>query len=194
MTQPPISTEAPAPDAPAPIEATTEARLLFDAAAIAGRVEALAHEIVATMPPDLTVVGMLKGSFLFTADLVRALGRLGALPRVEFMRVSSYGSGKQSSGIVQCIGPLPGGVAGRHVLLVDDIIDSGRSLTRARDLLQAEGTAAIRSCVLLDKPSRREVPIAADHVGFTIPDLFVVGYGIDYAEGFRYLPWIGVVD
>jgi len=171
-----------------------EVAVLFDEAAIAGRVDQLAAAVAAGLPERFTVVGLLKGSFVFVADLVRALHRAGCAPRIEFMRVSSYGSGTKSSGIVSLMGDAPPGVRGEPVLLVDDIQDTGRTLAFTRDLLLERGAQRVWTCTLLDKPSRREVEGGeVDFVGFTIPDVFVVGYGIDYAERYRYLPFIGSV-
>jgi hypoxanthine phosphoribosyltransferase len=168
--------------------------VLFDEAAVASRVEELATAIAEVMPPRFTVVGLLKGSFVFMADLVRALHRSGCAPRIEFMRVSSYGRATRSSGIVSLMGDAPPGVAGEPVLLVDDIQDTGRTLAFTRDLLLERGATRVWTCTLLDKPSRREVAgDEVDFIGFIIPDVFVVGYGIDYAERYRYLPFIGKV-
>jgi hypoxanthine phosphoribosyltransferase len=167
---------------------------LFDETAIARRVAELAGEIAEALPRDILLVGLLKGSFVFLADLVRALDRAGQTPRVEFVRLSSYGHRRESSGDIRLIGEAPPDIAGRTLLLVDDIADTGRSLVFARDLLMNEGAARIWTCALLDKPSRREVPFTADFVGFTVDDVFVVGYGIDDAEDYRYLPYIGAVD
>jgi hypoxanthine phosphoribosyltransferase len=169
-------------------------RILFSAATIAARVEALAAEIARTIPSDFVVVGLLKGAALFLADLVRALHRAGAEPEIEFMRLGSYGLGKQSSGTVRLVGPVPSGLAGRRVLLVDDIVDTGRSLAAAAALLRRHGAATLWTCVLLDKPARREIEVAIDFVGFSVGDLFVAGYGTDYAEKYRHLPYIGVVE
>lgn len=167
---------------------------LFAAETIARRVEELAAAIAATLPPELTLVGLLKGAFVFTADLVRALDRAGMRPRVEFLQVSSYGLGTESSGTVKVIGEMPGSIGGRDVLLVDDIQDTGRTLAWTRALLLEHGAARVWTCALLDKPSRRVVESRLDFVGFEIPDVFVVGYGIDWAERFRHLPWIGRVE
>jgi hypoxanthine phosphoribosyltransferase len=167
---------------------------LFDERRIARRVEALAAEVAKSLPRELTLVVVLKGGFVFAADLMRALDRAGLILRVEFMRLSSYGHARESSGTVQPIGPMPDDVAGRDVLVVDDIVDTGRSLVAARSLLRARGAAAIWTCVLLDKPSRREVEMDPDFVGFTIDDVFVVGYGIDFADEHRQLPYIGTID
>ncbi|MCP4328638.1 MAG: hypoxanthine phosphoribosyltransferase [Alphaproteobacteria bacterium] len=167
---------------------------LFDEAKIAERVDALAHEVAAALPGDFVVVGLLKGSFMFLADLARALHRAGASPRIEFMRLSSYGMAKESAGEVHLLGDIPTELAGRNVLLVDDIVDTGRSIAYARALMEQRDVTRVWTCALLDKPSRREVEVAADFVGFEIDDLFVAGYGIDYAEKYRYLPFIGVVE
>jgi hypoxanthine phosphoribosyltransferase len=167
--------------------------VLFDEAAIAERVDELAREIAARLPGNFMVIGLLKGSFVFVADLVRALHRHGAAPQVEFMRLSSYGLGAMSAGEVHLLGDVPGNVARKVVLLVDDIIDTGHSLTYARVLLEQRGVARIFTCALLDKPSRRKVDVASDFVGFTIADVFVAGYGIDYAERYRELPVIVAV-
>lgn len=174
--------------------ADPEVTILFDQAQVARRVGELARAIADGLPPRFTVVGLLKGSFVFVADLVRALHSAGCEPRVEFMRVSSYGAGTTSSGIVSLMGDAPPGVQGEPVLLVDDIQDTGRTLAFTRGLLLERGAAKVWTCTLLDKPSRREVETGeVDFVGFAIPDVFVVGYGIDYAERFRHLPFIGKV-
>jgi len=169
-----------------------ELHSMISAEKLDARVTALAAEAAAIIPKNAMVVGLLKGAFLFTADMVRALGRLGHTPEIDFMRISSYGKAKTSSGEVLLSGRAPD-VSGRHVLLLDDILDTGRSLAYARDLFLEHGATAVTSCVLLDKPARRAVPIEADLVGFRIEDQFVVGYGIDYAENYRYLPYIGYV-
>jgi hypoxanthine phosphoribosyltransferase len=166
---------------------------LYDEDEISRRVEELAGEIAAVVSGDFAIVALLKGSFVFVADLLRVLGRHGLAPTVEFMRVSSYGAAKESSGEVRLIGEVPEEVAGRPVLVVDDIVDTGRSLAYARDRLAEAGASKVWTCTLLDKPSRREVEFSADFVGFVIEDVFVVGYGIDFAEQHRHLPYIGVV-
>jgi len=167
---------------------------LFDERTIAARVEALAGEIAAAIDDEFVIVGLLKGSFMFVADLSRALHRTGATPRIEFMRLSSYGMAKQSAGEVHLLGDVPTEVAGKNVLLVDDIVDTGRSIAYARALMEQRDAARIWTCALLDKPSRREVEIAVDFVGFEVEDVFVAGYGIDYAEHYRELPYIGICD
>jgi hypoxanthine phosphoribosyltransferase len=164
---------------------------LFDEAAVAARVAELADAVATALPPRFTLVALLKGSFVFAADLVRELSRRGCEPRVEFMRVSSYGSDTRSSGIVSLMGDAPQGVRGEPVLLVDDIHDTGRTLAFTRGFLLERGAARVWTCTLLDKPSRRDVESEVDFTGFTIPDVFVVGYGIDWAERYRHLPFIG---
>jgi hypoxanthine phosphoribosyltransferase len=166
---------------------------LFEEAEIGARVEALAGAIVHAMGSDFVVIGVLKGSFVFLADLVRALARAGATPSVEFMRLASYGQQKESSGEVLLLGDVPRDFGGRAVLLVDDIVDTGLSMDYGRRLLTERNAARVWTCALLDKPSRRKVDVTLDFVGFEIPDVFVVGYGIDYAEQYRYLPYIGKV-
>jgi hypoxanthine phosphoribosyltransferase len=167
---------------------------LFGEDEIRERVEQLAQEIAGTVPGDVVIVGLLKGCFVFLGDLVRALYRVGACPEVEFMRLSSYGLEKTSSGLVHLIGDVPMDVSGRKVLLVDDIVDTGRSVAYARALLKQRDVADLWICALVDKPSRREVDVTLDFIGFTIADVFIAGYGIDYAEQYRSLPYIGAVQ
>ena len=169
-------------------------RVLFSAEEIAARVDALAAEIAGTLPDDLVVVGLLKGAAVFVADLVRALDRARARPEIEFIRLSSYGTAKESSRQVQLLGNVPAGLAGRPVLLIDDIVDTGRSIAYAAALLRQRGIGDLWTCVLLDKPQRREVEVAIDFIGFSIDDVFVAGYGTDYAEKYRHLPYIGVLE
>lgn len=177
-------------------ESAAEARVrkLFDETEIARRVKELAREIARAMPPEPVLVGLLKGSFVFMADLIRALDREGRAPRVEFMRLSSYGHGRESSRDVRLLGEPPADLEGREVLLIDDILDTGHTFATAKAVLARSGAKRVLTCVLVDKPSRREIDIAADLVGFTVADLFVVGYGIDYAERYRHLPYIGTID
>jgi hypoxanthine phosphoribosyltransferase len=158
----------------------------------------LAREIAAAIPTtdagDFLIIGLLKGSFVFVADLARALHRVDRHPQVEFMRLSSYGLEKTSGGEVHLLGDVPTDIAGKNVLLVDDIADTGRSLAYGRALLEQRDIGGLWVCVLLDKPSRREVDVQVDFRGFSIDDVFVAGYGIDYAEQYRHLPSIVVVD
>jgi hypoxanthine phosphoribosyltransferase len=169
-------------------------RVLLSAAEIAARVDTIAGEIAQTLPAEFVIVGLLKGACLFVADLARALDRAGSRPEIEFIRLSSYGSAKESSGAVRLIGDIPAGLAGRPVLLVDDIVDTGRSIAYAATELRRRGVQDLWTCALLDKPQRREVEVAIDFIGFTVDDVFVVGYGTDYAEKYRHLPYIGAVD
>ncbi len=158
------------------------------------RIDAVAIEISKKCPKDILVIGLLKGCFVFAADLIRAMDRVGMTPNIDFIRLSSYGSSKKSSGKVLLSGDIPVNIKGRDILIVDDILDSGRSLSYACDLFKDHGANNVKSCILLDKPARREVDIAADFIGFEIENLFVVGYGIDYDEKYRHLPYIAMVD
>lgn len=171
-----------------------EARPLFTESQIRERVEVLSHDIARRLGDEFVIVSILNGAFLFTADLVRALGRRGCRPRVEFITLKSYGDATKSSGDVRLVGVLPERLDGVAVLLVDDVLDSGRTLMTASSLLSDRGAASVSTCVLLDKPARREVPVTPDFTGFAVDDLFVVGYGIDYAERYRYLPYLGYVE
>ena len=167
---------------------------LLSEEALAARVAEMAEELAPTLPPDTVAVILLKGAFLFAADLIRELARRGVALRIEFLRLSSYGNGMESSGRINIGQEVESDLTGRTVLLIDDILDTGTTLAFARDLLKAKGAARIVSCLLLDKPARRSVPATADLIGFTIPDAFVVGYGIDYAGKYRELPFVGVVE
>ena len=169
-------------------------RILFSEAEIAARVEALAGEIAQTIPGDFVMVGVLKGAAVFVADLARALHRAGAHPEIEFIRLSSYGLAKVSSGEVRLLGDIASDIEGRRVLLIDDIVDTGRSIAFAAALLRQRKIGGLWTCALLDKPQRREVEAPIDFVGFRIEDVFVAGYGVDHAEKHRHLPYIGVVE
>lgn len=161
-------------------------------AAVAARVAELAAEINAHFAGTqrLLVVGLLRGSFVFIADLVRQL----TLPvEIDFMEVSSYGDATVSSREVRVLKDLRGAIDGADVLLVEDIIDTGHTLAHVLKLLATRQPGRLEVCALLDKPSRRETPVSARWIGFTIPDAFVVGYGIDYAQHNRNLPYIGAV-
>jgi hypoxanthine phosphoribosyltransferase len=171
----------------------TKLQVIFDAEKIAARNRELAHEIKAANPDRLLVVAVLKGSFVFAADLIRALHEVGLAPEVEFISLSSYRAGKVSSGTVTVLRDVESDVRGRDVLLVDDILESGRTLAYAKDLLAARGASRVLVCVLLEKPAKRAVA-PADFVGFVCPDVFVVGYGMDVGHAFRQLPFIGVVQ
>lgn len=168
-------------------------RTLISEAEIAARVETLAGEIARTIPGNFVMVGLLKGAALFLADLARALDRAGAHPEIEFMRLSSYGVATASSGDVRLLGDIPTDVAGWQVLLIDDIVDTGRSIAFAAALLRQRNIGNLWTCALLDKPERRQINVSIDFAGFRIEDVFVAGYGIDRAEKYRHLRYIGVV-
>ena len=165
---------------------------MISAKSIAARVESLAREISEYFEDTdkLIVVGLLRGSFMFIADLARELD----LPvEIDFMETSSYGSGMESSREVRILKDIRGEIEGRDVLVVEDIVDTGYTLKHVTQILQTRKPKRMKICALLDKPSRREVDITADWIGFEIPDKFVVGYGIDYAQRNRNLDHIGAV-
>jgi hypoxanthine phosphoribosyltransferase len=165
---------------------------MISAKSIAARCEALAEEISEYFndTEQLIVVGLLRGSFVFIADLAREL----SLPcEVDFLETSSYGNNTESSREVRILKDLRGEIEGRDVLVIEDIVDTGHTLHHVKGLLESRKPARLKVCALLDKPSRREVDISADWIGFEIPDEFVVGYGIDYAQRNRNLDHIGKV-
>jgi hypoxanthine phosphoribosyltransferase len=166
---------------------------LFSTEDIAAAQSKLARSIRQELGQELLIMGLLKGSFMFIADLVRALHHRGCTPQVDFMTLSSYGAGKESSGAVRMMSAHSDSLEGKEVLLVDDILESGRTLSFAKQWLLDRGAASVHLCVLLDKPHKRVMPIEAEYVGFTIEDQFVVGYGLDYAGFYRELPFIGVL-
>jgi hypoxanthine phosphoribosyltransferase len=170
-------------------------RVLFDEQVIAARVTELAKEICADLP-DRTplMIGLLTGGFVFLADLVRAAARLGVEPRIDFMAVSHYGLGTEAKGKATIRKDTTFDLRGRSVLVVDDILDSGYTFQSVRDYLAAREPAWFRTCVLLDKPSRRCVDIQADYVGFTVPDVWVIGYGLDAGGEGRALPYVGALE
>lgn len=172
---------------------TVTINTLFDEDTIATRVSALAEEIAVAKPDRLLVVAVLKGSFIFAADLLRALHRAGLTPEVEFMHLSSYGAGTEGSETVNILRDVESDVNGRDILLVDDILESGRTLSFAKERLEKRGARSVKVVALLDKPERRKAAISADYVGFTCPDKFVVGYGMDMGHRWRQLPFIGYV-
>ena len=166
----------------------------ISSAEIAARIEEMARDIRATLGDETMIVPVLTGSFVFAADLIRALARAGADWPLDFITLSSYGKGSESSGAVRIVRDLVIPVEGRDVLLVDDILDTGRTLTAARQMLLQRGARSVRLCALLDKPSRRVVAVEADFVGFSVPNEFLVGYGLDHAGRHRGLSYIGVVE
>src|SRR5437763_75314 len=177
-----------------PIVRGPEIRVLSDPATIAARNAEMAREIAAAGYVDLLVVSILKGSFVFAADLLRAFHWAGISPEVEFLTLSSYRTGTASTGEVRIVRDIESDVAGRDVLLIDDILESGRTLAFARRRMLDRGAHRVGIAVLLEKPGKRAQVLEADHVGFICPDLFVVGYGMDVAHAFRELPFVGVVE
>ncbi|MEZ5844467.1 MAG: hypoxanthine phosphoribosyltransferase [Hyphomicrobiaceae bacterium] len=167
--------------------------VVFSAAEIQHRINALAREVAAAGADDLLVVAILKGSFVFAADLIRAMHASGLAPEVDFLSLASYGREKTSKGSVSIVRDLDLDVAGRNVLIVDDILESGRTLAFARDLVSERGAGRVQTCVLLDKAGKRAVAVDADYRAFECPDVFVVGYGMDLAYRYRELPFVGHV-
>lgn len=172
----------------------TGIKILFDEKIIAERIEQLADNIASKITGDFIIVGLLKGSFIFLADLVRALDKVGLTPQIEFMRLSSYGNNKIGSEKIEISCDSADNISGRQILLLDDIVDTGQSLSYIKNLLQKRGAERILTCVLLNKPSRRIINCVVDFIGFDVENVFVVGYGIDYAEKYRHLPYIGFVE
>ena len=172
-------------------EADETIDVIYAAGEIAKRLDELAGEISARNIPGLLVVPVLKGSFVFAADLIRAMHRTGMAPEVDFLTLSSYKKSKVSSGQVAILRDLDLEVEGRSVLIIDDVLDSGRTLAFAKDLISARGAKQVLTCVLLEKKVPRAVNIAADFRAFECPDTFVVGYGMDVAHRYRELPYVG---
>jgi len=168
-------------------------RPLWSAAQIAERVDALAREVAALSPHDLVIIAILKGSFIFAADLIRALHREGLKPEIDFIFLASYGAGTDSGGEVHILRDVETALAGREVVIVDDILDSGRTLHFAKTLIEGRGARSVRTCVLIDKQVPRAAPIVPDFSGFRCPPVFVVGYGMDLAHRYRELPFIGAM-
>ena len=175
-----------------PVVRDKQIEVLFSASAIARRNLELAKEIASRDYEDLLVISVLKGSFVFAADLIRAMHDAGLSPEVEFIFISSYGAGTVS-GEVRVLRDIDNDVSGRDVLLIDDILESGKTLRYARELMMSRGARSCSIAVLLDKRVRRQTELEADYVGFECPDYFVVGYGMDVAHAFRELPFVGVV-
>jgi hypoxanthine phosphoribosyltransferase len=165
---------------------------MISAKRIAARVEQLGAEISESFAGTdrLVVIGLLRGSFVFIADLIREIN----VPcEVDFLEASSYGNEVNSSREVRILKDLRGNIGGRDVLVVEDIVDTGHTISKVMELLGQRGPRRIECCAMLDKPSRREVPVQATWTGFEIPDKFVVGYGLDFAQNHRNLPFIGTV-
>ena len=167
--------------------------VLFSEAEIASRVMDIARAVAKHDPERLLVVPVLKGSFIFAADLLRAMHGAGLSPEVDFMMLASYRAQTSSSGQVEVLRDIETDVSDRDVLLIDDILESGRTLAFAKDLLAARGARNVLTAVLLDKPGHRAAELDADFTGFECPDKFVVGYGMDMAHAFRELPFVGYV-
>lgn len=165
--------------------------ILFTEEQLKNRVKEIARQITADYAgKEIMFIGILRGSFVFMADLCRGV----ELPcTLDFMSVSSYGSGTTSSGQIQIIKDLSEDITGRHVIVVEDILDSGNTLSYLLNILEHRHPASVRLCALLDKPERRVKPVELHYSGFSIPDAFVVGYGLDYAEKYRNLPYIGIL-
>ena len=166
---------------------------LYSAERIVERVEAIAREIAASSPADLVIVSILKGSFIFAADLIRSLHRDGLKPEIDFIFLASYGTGTSSGGEVKVLRGVETDLAGRDVVIVDDILDSGRTLSFAKALMEKSGARRVRTCVLVDKQVPRVAAVEPDFTGFRCPPVFVVGYGMDLAHRYRELPFIGEV-
>lgn len=165
--------------------------VLLTEAQVQARVKALATEIRRDFPDGLHLIAVLKGAFVFLSDLVRNMDGDVSL---DFMAVSSYAKGTTTSGEVRLLKDLDTTLDGRHVVIVEDIVDTGLTLTYLQDILRARGPKTLRTACLLSKPSRRQVDVKVEYIGFEIEDRFVVGYGLDYAEQYRNLPYIGVVS
>ena len=164
--------------------------ILLSQEQIQKRVAAMAQEIRRDLPDDLHLIAVLKGAFVFLADLIRDIpGRVS----LDFMAVSSYAKGTTSSGEVRLMKDLDTTLDGRNVIIVEDIVDTGLTLTYLQDILRARNPKSLRTACLLSKPSRRQVNVKVEYIGFTIEDRFVVGYGLDYAEQYRNLPHIAVI-
>lgn len=165
--------------------------ILFSREELDRRVSEIAEQINRDYADkEILLISVLRGSFIFMADLARKITRPC---RIDFMSVSSYGKGTSSSGQVQITKDLSEDISGLHVIVIEDILDSGNTLSYLLRILEQRHPASIRLCTLLDKPDRRKVEVTVHYSGFTIPDAFVVGYGLDYAERYRNLPYIGIL-
>ena len=167
--------------------------VVFAAETIAERIDGMAQAIAGTRLERPLVVAVLKGSFVFAADLIRAMHRAGLAPEVDFLSLASYREATRSSGRVDIVRDIESDVTGRNVLIIDDILESGRTLAFAKQHIAERGAARVLTCVLLNKAVERAVPIEADYTVFECPDEFVVGYGMDLAHRYRELPFVGRV-
>jgi hypoxanthine phosphoribosyltransferase len=179
------------------MEGTHAIPVLYSQEEIAERLEELAEEIAQAIPVarmgELVIVSLMRGSFMFTADLVRALWRIGVQPQLDFMAFASY-QGAQRADTVQLTATVKADVTDKTILIIDDILESGRTLDAAAQTLRAAGARTLLSAVLLEKTGKLEVPVSVDFVGFRVPDRFVVGYGLDYDNHYRELPYIGYLE
>lgn len=167
-------------------------KVMFNSEELQGACKRLGDQITKDYEgKDLLIVGILNGAVVFCTDLIR---KIDQHINIDFMSVSSYGAGTTSSGKIKIIKDLNSDISGRDVLIVEDILDTGKTLKHLTDMLAERHPASLKIAVLLDKPARREEDIYADYIGYTIPDAFVVGYGLDYAERYRNLPYVGVLD
>jgi hypoxanthine phosphoribosyltransferase len=182
---------SPVPTAALP--AAQDVVVVFSAEQIAHRLEELATEIAARQIEQLLVIAVLKGSFVFAADLIRAMHRRGVAPEIDFLTLSSYRKSRVSAGQVDILRDLDLDVTNRNLLVIDDILESGRTLAFAKDLLTARGASSILTCVLLEKKVARAVDVTADFCAFPCPEQFVVGYGMDVAHRYRELPFVGYI-
>jgi hypoxanthine phosphoribosyltransferase len=170
---------------------TDVSEILFTEEAVQARIRELGAEITRDYEgKNPLVIGILKGATLFMSDLVK---RIDVPVELDFMAVSSYGQSSESSGVVRIIKDLEQSIEGRDVIIVEDIIDTGLTLVYLKNLLQQRKAASVKLVSLLDKPDRHKVDISADYLGFTVPDHFIVGFGLDYAERYRNLPYVGVL-
>ena len=165
--------------------------VLITAESIQARVVELATQIRADYPDNVHIIAVLKGAFIFMSDLIR---HMDGSVSIDFMALSSYAKGTTTSGEVRLLKDLDTALDGKDVLIVEDIVDTGLTLTYLQDVLRARNPRVLRTACLLSKPSRRKVDVKVEYVGFTIEDHFVVGYGLDYAEQYRNLPYIGLIE
>jgi hypoxanthine phosphoribosyltransferase len=173
------------------IGARQPSEILLSAEQIQKRIAELAGDIRRDVPGEVHLVAVLKGAFMFLSDLVRCMdGRVS----LDFMAVSSYANATSSSGEVRLLKDLDSSLEGRDVIIVEDIVDTGLTLAYLQDILRARSPRSLRTACLLSKPSRRQTDVKVEYIGFTIEDRFVIGYGLDYAEEFRNLPYIAVLD
>jgi len=175
-----------------PIVRDKKIEVLFSAEEIARRNNELAEAVALSELKNILIISVLKGSFVFAADLIRAFQRAGISPEVEFIYISSYGKGTQA-GEIRLLRDIDTDVKGRDIILIDDILESGNTLQYTRDLMLSRGANKVAIIALLDKSSKRKAEIKADFVGFECPDKFVVGYGMDAGFAFRELPFVGIV-